>query len=189
MRAAIQSLSGYFAVPRVSKWAVFIPVQQHWLPGEKNVVLGSDDFYVLGLLTSSLHRQWMHAQKGTLKGDIAYTHDTCFETFPFPQVVTADLADKIRQAMTALKTYRNNLMLERTWGITDVYNAYFDEPASQLSKLHQALDALVLKAYGWSSKDDILSSLLDLNLELAEREAAGEEVAGPWVPGATPLSS
>jgi hypothetical protein len=63
-----------------------------------------------------------------------------------------------------------------------VYNTYFNEPASQLSKLHQALDALVLKAYGWSPKDDILSNLLDLNLELAEREANGETVVGPGVP-------
>lgn len=182
MRAAIDPLSGYFAVPRVSKWAIFIPMQQRWLPGDLNVVLASDDVYVLGLLTSSVHRQWMHAQKSTLEDRTRYTHDTCFETFPFPQLVTAELAGTIRQAMTALSAYRNTLMLERSWGITDVYNAYFNEPASQLSKQHQALDALVLKAYGWSSKDDLLSNLLDLNLELAEREAAGEAVTGPWAP-------
>ena len=73
-------------------------------------------------------------------------------------------------------------MLARNWGITDLYNAYFHEPASQLAKLHQALDALVLKAYGWKASEDILSNLLDLNLELAEREAAGEQVVGPWAP-------
>jgi hypothetical protein len=28
----------------------------------------------------------------------------------------------------------------------------------------------------------ILSNLLDLNLELAEREKAGEKVVGPWAP-------
>jgi hypothetical protein len=61
-------------------------------------------------------------------------------------------------------------------------NAYFHEPASQLAKHHQALDALVLKAYGWKASEDILSNLLDLNLELAEREAAGEKVVGPWAP-------
>jgi hypothetical protein len=125
----------------------------------------------------------MDAQKGTLEDRIAYTHDSCFETFPFPQAVTPELVQKIRQAMTTLNDYRNEVMLAKNWGITDLYNAYFHEPASQLAKLHQGLDALVLKAYGWKASEDILSNLLDLNLELAEREAAGEKVVGPWAPG------
>lgn len=57
---------------------------------------------------------------------------------------------------------------------------YERQPSSQLAKLHQAVDALVLKAYGWKASEDILSNLLDLNLELADREATGEKVVGPW---------
>jgi hypothetical protein len=78
------------------------------------------------------------------------------------------------------------LMVAKNWGITDLYNAYFHEPASQLAKLHKALDALVLKAYGWSAKDDLLANLLDLNLELAELEAEGQAVVGPWDPNTRP---
>ena len=55
-------------------------------------------------------------------------------------------------------------------------------PASQLVKPHAVLDALVLKAYGWSTNDDLLSNLLDLNQELAEQEANGEAIARPWAP-------
>ena len=124
----------------------------------------------------------MHAQKGTLKGDIAYTHDTCFETFPFPQQVTAEQAEAIRQQMNELNDYRNAWMVEQQKGITEMYNRYFDEPASKLRKLHDALDALVLKVYGWSAKDDVLANLLDLNLELAELEAEGQAIVGPWDP-------
>jgi hypothetical protein len=178
MQKAIEPLNQYLAVPEVSKWAIFLLCDKSWIPGSKNKVIASDDFYILGLLTSSVHRTWMHAQKGTLKGDIAYTHDTIFETFPFPQIVAPELVQQIRQAMTTLNDYRNEVMLTRNWGITDLYNAYFHEPASQLAKLHQALDALVLKAYGWKASEDILSNLLDLNLELAEREAAGEKMVG-----------
>ncbi|MFN7629782.1 MAG: DNA methyltransferase [Cyanobacteriota bacterium] len=186
MRSAISAHAFYFAVGEVSKWAIFIPCEKTWLPGNKNKAVASDDFYVLGLLTSSVHRQWMHAQKGTLKGDIAYTHDTIFESFPFPQTVAPELVQQIRQAMTTLNDYRNELMVAKNWGITDLYNAYFHEPASQLAKLHQGLDALVLRAYGWKASEDILSNLLDLNLELAEREAAGEKVVGPWDPNKPP---
>jgi hypothetical protein len=67
-----------------------------------------------------------------------------------------------------------------------MYNRYFDEPASKLRKLHDALDALVLKAYGWSAKDDVLANLLDLNLELAERESEGQTIVGPWDPSKPP---
>jgi hypothetical protein len=182
MRQMIAGLSSFLAVPEVSKWAIFIVCQSNWLCGNKNKVVASDDFYILGLLTSSVHRQWMHAQKGTLKGDIAYTHDTCFETFPFPQLVTAEQAEAIRQKMIELNDYRNAWMVEQQKGITEMYNRYFDEPASKLRKLHDALDALVLKAYGWSAKDDVLANLLDLNLELAELEAEGQAVVGPWDP-------
>jgi hypothetical protein len=84
--------------------------------------------------------------------------------------------------MITLNDYRNEVMLARSWGITDLYNAYFHEPASQLAKLHQGLDALVFKAYGWKASEDILSKILDLNLELAELEAEGQSIVGPWDP-------
>lgn len=182
MRAALASLDRFFAVPRISKWAIFIQCPAEWLPGDKNVVVGLDDFYILGILTSDVHRQWMHAKKGTLKADIAYTHDSIFETFPFPQIVAPELVQKIRQAMITLNDYRNEVMVAKSSGITDLYNAYFHEPASQLAKLHKSLDALVLKAYGWKASEDILSNLFDLNLELAELEVQGQAIIGPWDP-------
>jgi hypothetical protein len=128
----------------------------------------------------------MHVQKSTLGTTTRYTNDTCFENFPFPQQVTAEQAEAIRQQMIELNDYRNTWMVEQQKGITEMYNRYFDEPASKLRKLHDALDALVLKAYGWSAKDDVLANLLDLNLELAELEAEGQAVVGPWDPNRPP---
>jgi len=84
MRQAIAPLSFCFAVPRVSKWAIFIPFQYNYLAGDLNIVVASNDFYMLGILTSKVHRLWVKAQSSTLKGDTRYTNTTCFETFPFP---------------------------------------------------------------------------------------------------------
>ena len=142
----------------------------------------SDDFYVFGVLTSSVHRIWMHAQKSTLKADIAYTHNTCFETFPFPQSPDAKLVEKIRATALELHEYRTEQMEKKQWGITTLYNKFFDEPTSQLHKLHAKLDRLVLQAYGFSASDDILEKLLTLNLALAEKEKNGEAIVGPWAP-------
>jgi hypothetical protein len=186
MRRALSGLTRFFAVPEVSKWSVFIVCEPSWLCSNLNKAVASEDYYVLGLLTSSVHRRWMHVQKSTLGTTTRYTNDTCFENFPFPQQVTAEQAEAIRQQMIELNDYRNTWMVEQQKGITEMYNRYFDEPASKLRKLHDALDALVLKAYGWSAKDDVLANLLDLNLELAELEAEGQAVVGPWDPNRPP---
>jgi hypothetical protein len=146
LRKAIAPLSCYFAVPEVSKWAIFVPCPLNWLPGNKTKVVVSDDFYVFGILTSNIHRTWMHAQKSTLKADIAYTHNTCFETFPFPQSLTPTLITTIRATAQELHNYRSIQMEKKQWGITKLYNEYFHEPTSQLFKLHAKLDQAVLKA-------------------------------------------
>jgi type II restriction/modification system DNA methylase subunit YeeA len=182
MRAAIAPLGKYFVVPRVSKWAVFLAVESGWLLGEKTIVVVSEDFFVLGILLSEVHRTWMNANKSTLKSDIAYTPTTCFETFPFPQNPTPAIVQQIRDKALELHQYRSEQMEQKQWGITKLYNAYFNEPASQLYKLHKQLDALVLQAYGFSPDDDLLEKLLALNLELAEKEKSGGAVVGPWDP-------
>lgn len=180
MRKAIANLSCYFTVPRVSKWAIFIPAPLDWLPGDKSVVVASDDFYVFGALTSSVHRTWMHAQKSTLEDRIAYTHNTCFETFPFPQSPSKKLIEQIRETAQELHKYRTEQMEKKQWGITQLYNQFFHEPSSQLFKLHAKLDQLVMQAYEFKSDDDILAKLWELNLELAEKEKRGLSVVGPW---------
>ncbi|MEG4888720.1 hypothetical protein QUA82_17945 [Microcoleus sp. F8-D3] len=42
--------------------------------------------------------------------------------------------------------------------------------------------ANVMQAYGFIDSDDILAKVLELNLELAEKEKRGEPVVGPCVP-------
>lgn len=190
MRKAIAPLSYYFTVPRVSKWVVFIPAPFDWLPVDKSVVVASEDYYVLGVLTSKVHRLWMEAQKSTLKADIAYTHKTCFETFPFPQpprkgerpFAPSNIVEQIRNKTIALHEYRTQQMEQKQWGITQLYNEYFHEPASKLYRLHQELDKLVMQAYGFKTNDDISAKLLKLNFELAEKEKQGEKIIGAKSP-------
>jgi len=67
-------------------------------------------------------------------------------------------------------------------GLTQLYNKFFEEPTSQLFKLHAQLDRQVMQAYGFIDSDDILAKVLELNLELAEKEKQGEAVVGPCVP-------
>ncbi|WP_019507403.1 DNA methyltransferase [Pleurocapsa sp. PCC 7319] len=182
MREVIAPLSYYFTLPRVSKWAVFIPAPFNWLPGDLNVVVASDDYYILGILNSKIHRLWVQAQSSTLKGDTRYTNTTCFETFPFPQTPSQKTVQQIRDKAVELHEYRTQQMEQKQWGITQLYNEYFNEPASKLYQLHQQLDKLVLQAYNFKANDDILVKLLALNFELAEKEKQGEKVIGAESP-------
>ncbi len=182
MRKALKPLSSYFSVPRLSKWFIFIPCQANWLPNDSTVVVASNDFYILGILTSNIHRLWVKAQSSTLGDTIRYTHTTCFETFPFPQNSTIKLVEKIRATALELHQYRSEQMEKKQWGITQLYNQFFNEPSSQLYKLHKKLDDLVMQAYNFQSGDDILEKLLSLNLELAEKEKRGESIIGCHAP-------
>ena len=194
MRKALIGLSCYFAIPKVAKYTVFSPVDVSILPCEANMVIASDDYYILGILNSHIHRVWVEAQSSTLKGDTRYTNTTCFETFPFPQDVytltsasprmgvNQEVTQKIRDKTTELHQYRTQQMEKKQWGITQLYNEYFHESASKLYQLHQQLDKLVMEAYNFKESDDILSKLLELNLELAAKEERGEKVIGIEIP-------
>ncbi|MEG4146656.1 DNA methyltransferase [Microcoleus sp. Pol12B5] len=182
MRKALATLPFYLAVPRVSKWSIFIPAIPDWLPGDATNVLSSDDFYVLGILTSNLHRQWVKAQSSTLEDRTRYTPTTCFATFPFPQTCPEKTKTEIRAAMQVLHDYRTEYMERKQCGITQLYNQFFDEPASQLAKLHAQLDQLVCKAYGIKANQDPLKFLLELNFEVAQRETEGLPVVAPCLP-------
>ncbi|GBE75453.1 DNA modification methyltransferase related protein [Microcystis aeruginosa NIES-87] len=182
MRKALAVLSCYFAIPKIAKYIVFSPVDVSILPCEANMVIASDDFYILGILNSKIHRLWVKAQSSTLEDRTRYTNTTCFETFPFPQTPSQELVEKIRQTANELHEYRSQQMEKKQWGITKLYNQFFNEPSSQLYQLHQKLDKLVMEAYHFQADDDILEKLLTLNLELAEKEKRGETVIGPWSP-------
>jgi hypothetical protein len=182
MRQAMSSLSYYFAIPKIAKWVIFTPADIYILPCEANMVIASDDFYILGILTSNLHRMWVKAQSSTLEDRTRYTNTTCFETFPFPQTADIKTVEKIRTKAKELHQYRTQQMETKQWGITTLYNKFFNEPSSKLYQLHQQLDKLVMDVYKFKPEDDILEKLLTLNLELAEKEKQGIKIIGPCSP-------
>ena len=178
MRKALEGLECYFALPKIAKWVMFTPVNINILPCEANMVIASDDFLMLGILTSQIHQLWVRAQRSTLEDRTRYTNTTCFETFPFPQNIKFDLAQKIRNKAKELHQYRAEQIETKQWSITKLYNEYFYESASQLFKLHAQLDRLVMEAYGFKKEEDILTKLLALNLELADQEKQGLSIIG-----------
>ncbi|MEL4895190.1 DNA methyltransferase [Crocosphaera sp. Alani8] len=182
MRKEIKDLSFYFAIPSHSKWFIFLPIPTEFLANNSIHVVASDDFYILGVLTSNIHRLWIKVNKSTLETRTRYTPTTCFETFPFPQNPTPNNVENIRKIMVQLHDYRTQQMNNKQWGITELYNKFFNEPSSKLHQLHQQLDNAVMEAYQFNPDNDILERLLTLNLALAEKENKGKSIIGCWCP-------
>ena len=83
--------------------------------------------------------------------------------------------------MQVLHDYRTEYMERKQCGITQLYNQFFDEPASQLAKLHAQLDELVCKAYDIKANQDPLKFLLELNFEVTGLSPEGALLTRPEV--------
>ena len=76
---------------------------------------------------------------------------------------------KVRPLRSYYFTVLHSTNVNKTVGLTKLYNKFFEEPTSQLFKLHAQLDRQVMQVYGFIDSDDILAKVLELNLELAEK--------------------
>ena len=77
--------------------------------------------------------------------------------------------------MKELDEFRLQMMKERNYGITKLYNEFFNEPASKLSKLHRQLDEAVCDVYDWKydPNKNYNEELFKLNQEIAALEGKG----------------
>jgi len=165
MRKALEGLKCYFCLPKIAKYTIFQPIDIGILPCEANMVIASDDFFVLGILNSKIHLDWVLVQRSTLGLAPRYTNTTCFMTFPFPSNVDEDKKQKIRAVMKRLNSFRLEMCLTKKCIIASFYNDFYQEPGSELFKLHKELDKSVCDAYGWkyNPEANYNSQLYELN--------------------------
>lgn len=140
------------------------------------------DDYSFGILQSEVHWEWFTSRCSTLKGDYRYTSNTVFDSFPWPQKPTKAQIKAIAASAVKLREARNKIMYTNEIGLRDLYRVMEESPSNLVTKAQESLDTVVRKAYGMKKNEDILSFLLGLNLELADKEAAGEAISGPGLP-------
>lgn len=174
MRASLVSLSRYIVTTLTAKHRVFQFLDVDFLPDQALVAIGSDDAYLLGVLSSSLHVVWSLAAGGRLGmgNDPRYNITRCFDTFPFPEP-TPEQQTRIRALAEELDAHRkrqqaahpeltltgmyNVLEKLRTGEALSAKDKVVHEAGlvSVLKQLHDELDAAVLATYGWQ---DLLPS-------------------------------
>ncbi|MBN8225578.1 MAG: class I SAM-dependent DNA methyltransferase [Xanthomonadales bacterium] len=92
MFAALAGLSRFISIPRVSKHHICLWTPAGVVPGDAIVVIARDDDTTLGVLQSHIHEVWALRQGSALEDRPRYTHTTSFETFPFPEGLTPNIA-------------------------------------------------------------------------------------------------
>lgn len=182
MLEKLAELKRYISVPQVSKRPTFEFISTEIRPNAALMVFPFDDDFTFGIIQSQIHWSWWKAKCSTLEERLRYTTNTVWDTFPFPQ--SPKLADvkKVAIAGKELRFKRNELMNKHNYTLRDIYRILEEPGANPLKDAHQKLDDAVLAAYGFGKRKDVLTQLLELNYEVAEKIEKGEEVESPGLP-------
>src|ERR1017187_5886861 len=83
-RPALKGLRRYIATVETAKHRFFVFLDASVLPDNKLVNIASSDAFVLGVVSSRIHRLWAETAGSMLEDRPVYVKTTCFEPFPFP---------------------------------------------------------------------------------------------------------
>lgn len=194
-RPALDGLKRYIVTPETARRRYFVFLDTAIMPDGMLIAIASDDAYLLGVLSSKIHVDWVLATGAKLGAgnDPRYTKTLCFDKFPFPDA-TDEQKESIRAIAEKIDAHRKARQAEHPkLTMTDMYavledmrygvhlNANKEKISLEgdlptLFELHKELDAAVADAYGWPvdlPTDELLTKLLDLNHERAEQEKQG----------------
>ncbi|MGV3774929.1 MAG: class I SAM-dependent DNA methyltransferase [Verrucomicrobiales bacterium] len=193
LRALINKLKRYIATVETAKHRIFQFIEADILPEHKLIVVGSEDAFHLGVLSSRVHLVWALSRGALLEDRPVYPKSECFDPFPFPDC-SESKRDTIRGIAEELDAHRKKRQARHpALTLTGMYNVVEKLRSNQplttkeklmheqglisvLKQLHDDLDAAVFEAYGWSKSftdDEILERVVKLNEKRAKEEASG----------------
>lgn len=195
-REKMEGITRFIVTPETAKHRFFVFLDRIIAPDNMLVCIACQDAWVLGVLTSSLHVHWALAAGGRLGvgNDPRYNKTRCFDPFPFPDP-GSNLRERISELAETIDDHRKDaLERDEEVTITGMYNVVHKlrsgsaltikerriheiAACGALKQLHDDLDALVAKAYGWEwpvTKEVILERLVALHDERVKEEKAGE---------------
>ena len=194
LRKALRGARRYIATVVTSKHRVLQFLPMSILPDDALINFALSDAFALGVLSSRIHSVWALEAGGTLEDRPRYNKSQCFDPFPFPADVPEPLKARIRAEAEALDTLRKRVLeahadltltklynvleaLREGRALTEAERDLHDRGLVTLIRQHHdAIDALVVQAYGWPadlSDEEILTRLVALNRERAAEEAKG----------------
>lgn len=169
LRSQLTGLSRFIVTVETSKHRVFQFLEKSVSPDNMLVCIATDDAFLLGVLSTSIHTVWALAAGGRLGvgNDPRYNKSRCFEPYPFPPTSVQE-ARQIRSLAEQLDAHRKTQQQQYPdLTLTGMYNVleklksgealtakekviHEHGLVSVLKQLHDELDLAVLAAYGWS---------------------------------------
>jgi len=157
----------YIAVPKVSSEnRRYIPIgflDGATIPGDKLFAVPGAGLYHFGVLTSIVHMAWTRAVCGRLGVSYSYSRNIVYNNFPWPEADEKQRADIENLAQTILDTrakYPGS-------SLADLYDPVTMPP--DLLKAHRALDAAVMRLYGYGkdmAEAEIVADLMGRYVKL-----------------------
>jgi hypothetical protein len=140
-----QPESNYILIPEVSsERRSYIPigfVSKDVISANTNFLITSEDIYLFGVLTSSMHMSWVRVAGGRLKSDYRYSGSMVYNTFPWP---SPDEAQR-KAVEAAAQAVLDARAAHPTATLADLYDPVTMPP--DLAKAHAALDKAVDRCY------------------------------------------
>jgi MmeI, target recognition domain len=151
---AIRGLRRFLAISRVGRVGLPVFVPAGVVASDATVVFAYEDTAHFALLSSAIHYWWAIANASTMRTDLRYTPTDVFETFPQPESMT----QLLQNAGDSLDLYRPGLMLDRSLGLTALYDLVnnpncIDAEIRRLRDIHAEIGSAAADAYGWSDLD------------------------------------
>lgn len=184
MLDAVAPLDRYIAVTRVAsdkRMSVFTFVDSALWLGDSAQAFAFNDDYSMGILQSTLHRQWLVERCSTLETRLRYTSTTVFDSFAWPQNPTPKSVERVARAMAEIVELRASYLNDGI-SLAKQYNSLRTAGKSKLRDLHDELDAAVYEAYEFSTTLDPIAQMFSLNQEVHE---LGADARGPGAKGLT----
>lgn len=183
--AAIAKTDRYIMTSRVQseqRMPIYAFVSSSVKPADSATVFSLDDDYSFGILSSSIHTNWLSIRCSTLETRLRYTSTTVWDTFPWPvapsSVTVATVASAAADILEIRSRYlKSGIPLKRQ------YNALRSPGKSPLRAAHQKLDLAVMAAYEIDGGSDIPAQLLALNQAASSDDAQGQIPGGAGMDG------
>ena len=138
MWGALDGLTRYIATPTLSRHRLFTWYDKSVCPDHQLIVFARDDDTTFGILHSRFHELWSLRLGTSLEDRPRYTPTTTFQTFPFPEGLTpdiaaADYADDPR-AVAIAKAARRLVELRDRWLNPPEWVEWVEEPVAGYPK-------------------------------------------------------
>ena len=138
-----------------TKYLCFSMVDNISIFADSTCVIADDRFALLAILSSDLHTVWAWEEGGRMKQDLRYTHQSVFETFPFPNDILESNDSYMASLGRKFSELRRGYMLSNSKGMTKFYNDFHnqdiqDQSIQECRDVQLDVNSALLTAYDWT---------------------------------------